>query len=288
MERSIFISYRRNDSTSEAGRLHTTLVNKFGKDAVFMDTSSIEPATQWPREIREALEEAKVLVVVIGPEWLGASDEWGYRRIDQEGDWVRLELEEAIKDKTKKLLVMLVRGAKMPPANKMPESISSLTNWQAVEIRDHYWNHDIQLVVRQLGNAARKLQGTDSSLGPYPVPPPEKPDPISEEKIKIALEGSLSGWKKVVSQLPENPGEVRIELFRGYRFKSFQQAIEFMSQVAPGCDIAIHHPRWENIWKSLKVYLTTWDIEHRISDRDIQLAKYFDKVYSDFPGTDNK
>lgn len=58
-----------------------------------------------------------------------------------------------------------------------------------------------------------------------------------------------------------------------------------MTQVAQGCDIAMHHPRWENIWKTVRVYLTTWDIGHRISDRDIQLARYFDRAYVEFPGS---
>jgi len=57
-----------------------------------------------------------------------------------------------------------------------------------------------------------------------------------------------------------------------------------MYEVAPGCDIAVHHPRWENIWKSLRVYLTTWDIGQRLTDRDIQLAKYLDAAFNDFPG----
>ena len=57
-----------------------------------------------------------------------------------------------------------------------------------------------------------------------------------------------------------------------------------MSQVAKGCDIANHHPRWENLWKTLRVFLTTWNIGHKISDRDIQLAKYFDSAYAEFPG----
>ena len=61
-----------------------------------------------------------------------------------------------------------------------------------------------------------------------------------------------------------------------------------MNEVAPGCDIAIHHPRWENIWKTVKVYLTTWDIGHRISDRDIQLARYLDQAYSDFAAEGRK
>ncbi|WP_392531464.1 4a-hydroxytetrahydrobiopterin dehydratase [Nostoc sp. C117] len=72
--------------------------------------------------------------------------------------------------------------------------------------------------------------------------------------------------------------------FFAYNFKTFRYAIELMNQVAPGCDIALHHPRWENVWRTVRVYLTTWDIGHQISDRDIQLAKYFDKAFSDFPG----
>lgn len=100
----------------------------------------------------------------------------------------------------------------------------------------------------------------------------------------MILSSDLRGWKKVVSPLPEDQSQVREELYKAFRFKSFQDAIHFMSQVAPGCDIAMHHPRWENIWKTLKVYLSTWDVGHRISDRDIQLARYFDRAYLEFPG----
>jgi pterin-4a-carbinolamine dehydratase len=118
----------------------------------------------------------------------------------------------------------------------------------------------------------------------YPAIPIEVPDPVSEEKIQIALQNSLSKWKKVISQLPEDPGKVRVELFRQYKFKTFMDAISFMHHVAPACDVALHHPRWENVWKTLRIYLTTWDIDHQISDRDIQLAKYFDYAFSLFPG----
>lgn len=123
-------------------------------------------------------------------------------------------------------------------------------------------------------------------IGIYPKPSPEKPDPISEYSLKIALNGSLSKWKKVVSPFPEDISRVRTELFRQYQFKTFLSAVEFMYLVAPGCDIALHHPRWEHIWRTVRVYLTTWDIDHQISDRDIQLAKYLDQAFSNFPGAD--
>ncbi|MCC5598393.1 4a-hydroxytetrahydrobiopterin dehydratase [Nostoc favosum] len=285
----IFVSYRRADSAAEAGRLHSTILRELGRNTVFMDTSSIEPGTQWSKELEEALQKAQIVIVVIGTEWIRISDEFGLRRIDQEDDWVRQEIEFALRE-DKKLLPLLVRGAKMPPSNKLPTSISALTRRQAVDIRDAYWDHDIKLVLEQLRLVTDQNKKSERSLtsknlwGIYPTPDPEKPEPISEDKLQIALSSNLSKWKKVVSPLPEDPTKVRIEIFRQYNFQTFRHAIEFMNQVAPGCDIALHHPRWENVWRTVRVYLTSWDIDHQISDRDIQLAKYFDKAFSDFPG----
>jgi pterin-4a-carbinolamine dehydratase len=285
----IFVSYRRADSAAETGRLHSTILRELGKASVFMDTSSIEPGTEWPKELEEALQKAQIVIVVIGTEWIRISDEFGLRRIDQENDWVRREIEFALRE-NKKLLPLLVRGAKMPPSNKLPTSISALTQRQAVDIRDAYWDHDIKLVLEQLRLVTDQNKKSERSLtsknlwGIYPTPHPEKPEPISDEKLQIALSSNLLKWKKVVSPLPEDSTKVRIEIFRQYNFKTFRHAVEFMNQVAPGCDIALHHPRWENVWRTVRVYLTTWDIGHQISDRDIQLAKYFDKAFSDFPG----
>lgn len=126
----------------------------------------------------------------------------------------------------------------------------------------------------------------NSFLSVYPTPPPEKPEPLSEERVQVALNHNLSKWRKVISQLPEASTKYRVELFRQYEFKTFQGAIAFMHQVAPGCDIQLHHPRWENVWRTVRVYLTTWDIGHQISDRDIQLAKYLDEAFSNFPGAE--
>jgi hypothetical protein len=92
MQPSIFVSYRREDSEAEAGRLRTTLLGQFGDEAVFMDTSSIQPGARWPSQISSVLGSAKAVLVVIGPEWIRVSDQWGLRRIDEETDWVRKEI----------------------------------------------------------------------------------------------------------------------------------------------------------------------------------------------------
>lgn len=250
-----------------------------------MDTSSIQPGAKWPSRISSALESARVVLVIIGPEWIRVSDEWGGRRIDEDDDWVRREIEQALSE-DKEIIPVLVSEALVPPKHKLPESISALFDRQAIEIRTSYWDHDIKLLQSRLESVAGTPVAREPAgpypAGPYPVPAPEVPDPISDESLEIALKGTLSEWRKVVSPLPEKPDTVRVELFREYKFKNFRDVINFMSEVAPGCDIAIHHPRWENVWATLRVYLTTWDIGHIISDRDIQLAKYFDTAYGKF------
>lgn len=72
MQPSIFISYRREDSAAEAGLLRATLLGQFGDEAIFMDTSSIQPGAEWPGRIRSALDSAKVVIVILGPEWIHA------------------------------------------------------------------------------------------------------------------------------------------------------------------------------------------------------------------------
>ena len=41
--------------------------------------------------------------------------------------------------------------------------------------------------------------------------------------------------------------------------------LEFMQNARAFIDETNHHPRWENLYHTLKVFLTTWDIGHRVS-----------------------
>ncbi len=151
---TIFISYRRSDSASEAGRLYLSISKSYSKDSVFMDTSSIEPGTEWPQKITNSLESATVIILIIGPEWIRAADEFGCRKIDNEDDWIRREIEYGIAN-NKKILPVLVNQAKMPPPDKLPSAVASITNRQAIEIRTDYWDHDIKSVLEQLESAVK-------------------------------------------------------------------------------------------------------------------------------------
>ncbi len=115
----------------------------------------------------------------------------------------------------------------------------------------------------------------------YPQNFPIPPDKLDERKLLLILEQELNEWEIVASSLPENPSQSRVELFREYMFSTFEQVLEFMTKIAPVCNTLPHHPRWENTWTTLKVFLSTWDSNHIITYKDIMMARHMEKVFHD-------
>src|SRR5216684_3258765 len=95
----IFISYRLQDSAYVAATLSDTLQQHFGTDSVFFDVDNIPLGVDFRDYIGDAVGECDVLLVMIGDQWLDASDGSGRRRIDDPADFVRIEIEAAFKHK---------------------------------------------------------------------------------------------------------------------------------------------------------------------------------------------
>lgn len=128
----VFISYRKSDSLEITGRLADALRARLGTDAVFWDERSIGGGDVWPERLRQGVTECDVLLAVIGCGWLSAVDEYSLRRIDQPGDWVRLEIETAL-TLNKRVIPVLVRGAKpLTKAAKLAPCIEPLCDLQAI------------------------------------------------------------------------------------------------------------------------------------------------------------
>ena len=95
--RSIFISYRRDDSEGEAGRLSDDLAQTFQEESVFMDVNAIQPGRDFRKAIDDCIHECSVLLAIVGREWLESKDALGRRRLDDETDFVRLEIASALR-----------------------------------------------------------------------------------------------------------------------------------------------------------------------------------------------
>lgn len=67
------------------------------------------------------------------------------------------------------------------------------------------------------------------------------------------------------------------KLQKEFLFSDFKQAFSFMTSVAEYADQNDHHPEWFNVYRRVKVDLTTHEISG-ISERDFSLATKMDSV----------
>ncbi|MEZ5997963.1 MAG: toll/interleukin-1 receptor domain-containing protein [Hyphomonas sp.] len=142
MARGIFVSYRRDDTAHVAGRIHDALSARFGRDRIFMDVDSVAPGEDFVRKIENTVAESGAMIVVMGPNWLNAQTKDGNRRIDLPGDFVRLEVSNALK-RGLRIIPVLVDGAPMPRAEDLPDDVAQLVRHNALSINHTTFRRDI-------------------------------------------------------------------------------------------------------------------------------------------------
>jgi 4a-hydroxytetrahydrobiopterin dehydratase len=72
----------------------------------------------------------------------------------------------------------------------------------------------------------------------------------------------------------------RDAIAKTYVFKNFVAAFGFMTRVAIHAEKLNHHPEWSNVYKTVKVTLTTHDVDG-LSALDAQLGAIMDKLAED-------
>jgi hypothetical protein len=162
--RTIFVNYRRSDSEGESGRLFDDLTSHFGAESIFMDVAAIEPGRDFRKAIDQSVAACSVLLAVIGREWLEAKDAAGDRRLEDPNDFVRIELASALR-RDIPVVPVLVRGAKMPHADQLPDDLKDLAYRNAVELTHARWKSDVQVLIRALG-PSMDLAGPGPSAAP--------------------------------------------------------------------------------------------------------------------------
>lgn len=146
----IFISYRHDDSAGHAGRLYDGLVREYGSDQVFMDRVDIGPGADFAEVIARESTGSDVLLAIIGSRWLDARDGSGRRRLDDPRDVLRRELEAGLA-RGGRTIAVLVDGAPMPDASRLPRSLHGLLKQNALELSDSRWSYDFARLVEALG-----------------------------------------------------------------------------------------------------------------------------------------
>lgn len=143
MAHRIFVSYRRDDAAHVTGRIHDFLASRFGAANVFMDVDSVAPGEDFVRKIGDTIAMCDLFLLVMGPGWLNARTADGRRRIDLPGDFVRIELREALA-RGVKIIPVLVDGAQMPRQEDLPEDVAQMVRHNAVFLGHATFRRDME------------------------------------------------------------------------------------------------------------------------------------------------
>jgi 4a-hydroxytetrahydrobiopterin dehydratase len=86
------------------------------------------------------------------------------------------------------------------------------------------------------------------------------------------------GVEAALALLPSwQRGEGRDCITKTFVFKDFNAAFGFMTRVAIEAEKRDHHPEWFNVYKTVRVTLTTHD-SNGITQSDVDLAAFMDSI----------
>jgi len=90
----------------------------------------------------ETISGCAAVQVVMGPRWLGVHDDHGRRRLDDPEDFVRVEIESALRS-DKRVLQILVGDAQLPGPQLLPESLQGPVRYPAWTLGEAVWSESI-------------------------------------------------------------------------------------------------------------------------------------------------
>lgn len=128
-EPEIFVSYRRDDVPTAAGRIFDELAHAYGQRSVFIDYANLTFGEGLER-ILEQLRNCRILVTVIGPNW-------GPDRLKDTDDYVRREIEVA-KSANLNVIPLLIGRTAPPRDDEVPKSLAFLwdLNFATLQLND--------------------------------------------------------------------------------------------------------------------------------------------------------
>jgi hypothetical protein len=154
----IFLSYRREDEPGFALALFGRLEQSFPPERLFMDVEGgIAAGQDFVQVLEDQVSACDVMLVLIGSKWLTATDEMGRRRLDNPQDFVRIEVESALR-LGKRVIPVLVHKTEMPRADALPEPLKPLARRNAVGLTQERFKADAQGLIKALERALAEAE----------------------------------------------------------------------------------------------------------------------------------
>jgi formylglycine-generating enzyme required for sulfatase activity len=147
--KKVFISYRREDSKYQAHRIYDALIKVLPRDHVFMDINSLKLGDDFFETLGGWVAGCDILLALIGAGWLDAADAQGNRRLENENDFVRFEIREALKQGIPVVPVIL-DGARIPDKDELSGDLRKLVHRNAEFIEFRTFDTDVNRLIDRL------------------------------------------------------------------------------------------------------------------------------------------
>lgn len=211
---TVFISYRREETAGEARALFGALVARLGENSVFMDVDNIELGRDFRQVLQERLASCDLLLALIGRDWVNAKNASGQRRLEDPADFVRLEIEAALK-RNIPVTPVLVQGAHMPAAEQLPENLRDFAYRNGFELSHNRWESDVQEMLRRLRLGEQRVPGSAREIAEPPkhtsVPPATRmpwPSIVGASAVVIAIAiGGFLYYGKTAKETTPTPAD---------------------------------------------------------------------------------
>src|SRR5690242_16124513 len=179
----VFINYRHEDTEGWALLIRKCLEDRFGAENVFLDTTLL-PGVKWLEEIKARNTGCAVFLALIGPDWKPSIID---RSRAGAKDFVRLEIETALKRGSGVEVIPVVVGSASPPTpDGLPPSLRPLTELQVAHLHRGTFDEDMQKLIRRIGE-----------FGPRP------PKPVGAPQVRVPVPPSLPARPGSVAPSPD-------------------------------------------------------------------------------------
>ncbi|MGZ0200015.1 toll/interleukin-1 receptor domain-containing protein [Streptomyces sp. RM1] len=145
----VFINYRTGDGEKTAALIDQELKRRFGPEHVFRASRSITPGEAYPDKLLKALRHSSLLLAVVGPDWTNFRS-----RLNDPGDWVRREIEEAFTCELPVVPILEGRKTNRLSKSDLPSALERLSDLQSVPFDS---THGTETGLKYIGDLVAEL-----------------------------------------------------------------------------------------------------------------------------------
>jgi hypothetical protein len=256
--KSVFISYRRDDTATYAERIYRDLTRHYGVTAVFYDLVSLGPGVDFARRADDAIRHCDALLLLIGRSFFKGSSTSTTRLASHFHDHPQYlfgELRNAL-DRNIPVVPILVNEATLPDVDDWPTDLHGLARINVITLSDASWQPDIERLVSALDSsirphASKHWTSTDISWEQLPSLRLARRFPLQSRDRLKEVAHQLAQWlrgRALMTQVLYRRDHIAVETRDTKRWHSAAgYMMDVLVVLVPGDEgltVRVHHAAW--------------------------------------------